>query len=932
MKKAFLFLLLIAVVVPASFSFGKKEDEPPVAVDNNPVIVFNTRTHIGVVEAIDTDQQGHFILTVSRSKQAKLWDGDSGRLIRNFYQPLAPGEEGELYASALSPDASLAAIGGRCGKTWYDEYVLYVFSTKDGKMVGKVEGLPLPASDISFYPDGSKLVVVFREQIHGKNVKKIALINTLDWSVEKVLSLDDADWPINSVTVSSDGSVALASPRRLYLMGPDLKKVRYSDIDRANGIVMSFSPDGNRLLTGLRQTGLPLTIYDNRMKAVGKLSNPDGTHFQFLFWSRNGKNIIGLGENRGKGILRIWNNSGLEIEDNIRLNVSVGWIYDAVSMPDDSIIFGGMDGWKRISSTGELIASQQNPQESLYGEGGLVIHPEEQGVSVPSKGIGFSIQERSEKTILGAPSFPQRTLGRTIQITYDRPMNRDLEEILLNGKRLFEDHHTWSMSRHIFEDEESFLVYDGWKLSHMDDRGKLLWDITVPGIVRKITGSREAGYLTVATEDGLIRWYRLEDGEQLLTLYLNNRDKRWILWTPQGYYDASVGAQDLMGWQVNRGLDREADFFPFESFPDYYRPDIISLVLSTLDVEEAAIAANLKLGNQPAPSIAELMPPVVRILSHEIVVNEKEPEIHLTLSLRAPSKRPVDSLRFLFNKRLISEESLQNSGIVGETSIQRSFTIPAMNGTLAVTASHGDSWGAPDEIQLTIPDMESEETRSGRCFIFTAGTDIHTDSSLNLQHTEETLQLAEEALSKWAEPFFEDLVLEKHNGSNMTKEGILSGLDGLVHDTKNGDLVVIVLSGHGVSDIKAREYLFPRDGNINTVTSTGIPMRTFQSSIGKIKGRVLLLLDIGRQGPWREHNESLFSIDYNGMLNNFIRPEVGATVISSAGHALGEKDSLQFFRGFTEAVTEVEDRDGFFSMDFGTRLKKHFPNTIFLSK
>ena len=51
------------------------------------------------------------------------------------------------------------------------------------------------------------------------------------------------------------------------------------------------------------------------------------------------------------------------------------------------------------------------------------------------------------------------------------------------------------------------------------------------------------------------------DGEQLLALFVHPDGKRWILWTPQGYYDASAGAEDLIGWQVNHGLDQAPDFF-----------------------------------------------------------------------------------------------------------------------------------------------------------------------------------------------------------------------------------------------------------------------------------------------------------------------------------------------------------------------------------
>jgi hypothetical protein len=64
--------------------------------------------------------------------------------------------------------------------------------------------------------------------------------------------------------------------------------------------------------------------------------------------------------------------------------------------------------------------------------------------------------------------------------------------------------------------------------------------------------------------------------------------KRWIAWTPQGYYDASVGGDELIGWHVNHGYDQAPDFYTVSQFRDQCnRPDIVALVLKTLDVDEA---------------------------------------------------------------------------------------------------------------------------------------------------------------------------------------------------------------------------------------------------------------------------------------------------------------------------------------------------------
>ena len=56
----------------------------------------------------------------------------------------------------------------------------------------------------------------------------------------------------------------------------------------------------------------------------------------------------------------------------------------------------------------------------------------------------------------------------------------------------------------------------------------------------------------------------MSDGEPLLTLFAHPDGRRWVIWTPSGYYDSTPAGEDLIGWHVNNGPDRAADFFSAE--------------------------------------------------------------------------------------------------------------------------------------------------------------------------------------------------------------------------------------------------------------------------------------------------------------------------------------------------------------------------------
>ena len=69
-------------------------------------------------------------------------------------------------------------------------------------------------------------------------------------------------------------------------------------------------------------------------------------------------------------------------------------------------------------------------------------------------------------------------------------------------------------------------------------------------------------------------------GEELLALFVHAKDRRYIAWTPKGYYAASPGAEDLIGWHVNRGFDAAPDFYPASTFASAFcRPDIVKAAL-----------------------------------------------------------------------------------------------------------------------------------------------------------------------------------------------------------------------------------------------------------------------------------------------------------------------------------------------------------------
>ena len=68
--------------------------------------------HTAVIKRIGVNADETLLATGSEDKTVRLWSLPDGRLKRTLRLPIGPGNEGKVYAVALSPDGALVAAGG----------------------------------------------------------------------------------------------------------------------------------------------------------------------------------------------------------------------------------------------------------------------------------------------------------------------------------------------------------------------------------------------------------------------------------------------------------------------------------------------------------------------------------------------------------------------------------------------------------------------------------------------------------------------------------------------------------------------------------------------------------------------------------------------------------------------------------------------------
>jgi len=150
-----------------------------------------------------------------------------------------------------------------------------------------------------------------------------------------------------------------------------------------------------------------------------------------------------------------------------------------------------------------------------------------------------------------------------------------------------------SRSLAIEPEAKGFYLGSTFQLRAFDAKGGERWSREAAyGEVWAVNASLDGRLVVVVYSDGTIRWHRAADGAELLALQVlpNKKDVSqwdWVLWTPEGFYEATPGAQDVLRWVVNHGPDQAATTLPVSAIAKLHRPKALPLVLDNLETARA---------------------------------------------------------------------------------------------------------------------------------------------------------------------------------------------------------------------------------------------------------------------------------------------------------------------------------------------------------
>jgi hypothetical protein len=441
-----------------------------------PLPRMETGMHTAIINRIATDAAGRWAVTASDDKTARVWEVASGRQLAVLRPPQDVGNEGKLYAVALSPNGAVVAVGGWTGWDWDNAAMIYLFDRASGRLLRRLPGLPRAVLHLAFSPDGRWLAaslggangVRIFDATRGEETGRDAAYRDSSYSVH--FSPDGR----RLLTTSDDGQVRLYTVNDGKLGQP----TRFHPGGGQRPFAARFSLDGRRIAVGFDDSTVVQVLDAETLKEVARPSTV-GVYNGYLgsvAWSADGRFLVAGGQWTGGGKYRVrrWPvNAWSQYND---VPVANNTVMDLIALPGGGLLFAASGPtWGVLNAAGQIQSRQDGAIAYLRG-------PDRLRLSSDGRRVRFSYQWPDQD----ARSFDlvSRTLGaddsvlsaaRTAAPGLDIKNWRDRTDPTLNGQPLQLEQYETSRSLTIAPDAQRFVLGAEWWLRLFDRAGRELW-------------------------------------------------------------------------------------------------------------------------------------------------------------------------------------------------------------------------------------------------------------------------------------------------------------------------------------------------------------------------------------------------------------------------------------------------------------------------
>jgi WD40 repeat protein/uncharacterized caspase-like protein len=892
---------LVAILMfVAAASMARAEEAASFFLD------LDTGGHRAFVKDMAFTPDGQYLVSGSDDKTIRIWDWRAGRSIRTLRGQVGPGNEGKVFAVAVSPDGRTIAAGGYFGpglgeKPPYGDVRLFDFNT--GRIVTVLKGHEFAVYSVAFSPDGRTIaaggqdgyVYLWRQDpsaeggwapaerldADSQHLSRVAFaaggtrivaatadngIRLWDFSTRAEIALQEVaealrDRPVMALAVSGDGA--------LFATGS------------ADGVIQVWNAADGALVRTLPKQDFDvgsLTFAGGARSLVASCGYRCTDRFRTLVWTL-GDDKPALEYRAHDGIVL----ASAETPDGLLVATTGGTaheihIWDPLTGERRQILSGRGRPVTALglSARGQAIAwGTENPCPARNA------CPETMGrltdtLALPSPQLFFEHPQKlpagrenqfrravlaaADWSLAAAAGGPDGLDNAVLEIAKEGAVRHRIENDATNG---------YLHAAFTLVEQGSRTITggnDGTLLEYETGTGKFAGSFSGghSGEIQAIVALEAANLLVTGSADQTICLWNLKTRELIATFYFDQTD--WVVWMPQGYYNSSHEGDGRFGWHVNQGQDRESRFVRAGQLKTFlHSPELVRRAI----VLRSATAA-----------IAEMRPGAERQLAG--LLGRKPPEFDIRLAEDQSGVREgfvaVEVTGADDPEAAVAEFSvLANSRHVGGA-VTRAVTgsdrrtiieVPVEEGQNAISVTGVDAQGYVTERSVTaLGRRKRESAPRGKLYVAVIGVDRYPNlpDACNGRSCDLKFPVADagaflDVVTDRTAPLFsgvETLVLlnrdslpdarrfERDKVLEPDADTIADELQDFLEKPGPDDTAIVFVAGHGIN-IDEDYYFIPTDGRRQDGDrwrrSSLVEWSDIQKAIERAKGMRFLVLD-----------------------------------------------------------------------------------------
>ncbi|ASF48105.1 caspase family protein [Methylovulum psychrotolerans] len=907
----FCLLLLGSLSPPATADlFGRLPTRP---IANTPFLRLETGMHTAPIRQIAIDAQERYLVTASEDKTARVWDLHSGALLQILRPPIGEGDEGKLYTVAMSPDGAEVAVGGFTGRDNYPDYHIYLFDRASGRLQRHIAALPGRIHLLVYSSDGKFLAAA----LGGPNgIRIYDTANLQEVAADKAYSDGsyrlDFDHQGRLVSSSFDGFIRLYNPQFQLLHKQAL-------IDGKQPFAVRFSPDGRQIAVGFNDSTKVnvLSADDLHLAYAPDTQGVDNGNLSAVAWSADGQTLYAGGrydDDSGINPLFSWPKAGRGATQRIALTSNT--VMDVLPLRDQHLAYatfnptwGLLDGNHTLLEKTALITDYRSA-DSING---LYLNPTASVLRFTAYAAAprlFDLNQQAYRPQNGTDSL---SAAKTTTSAYSITDWYNQLTPAFNRQPLKLAPYETSFSLAISADDGHFLLGTSWWLRYFDQQGHPQWQIATPGTAWAVNLNTDGRFAVAAFSDGTIRWYSSQDGKEQLAFFPHADGQRWVLWTPEGFYAASPGAEELIGYHLNQGDDKEGVFISAQQLGKrFYRPDLIS---QRLNGNEQAIQTALRDIGDIRQVLAQSLPPQLTLLS-AADSHQTSPDYTVEFQI-ADQGGGIGNIVYKINGSVLDGRPV-GIGIPGHTPLKRQFALASGVNSIEIIVYDAANKVASRALSTTV--QVDQPQLPVTLHVLALGISDYRDRALKLTYADKDAQAMTTALQQNGHGLFDKLnILPPLLNRDATLANLQAAFKSLAASVQPQDVFILYLAGHGQA-IDGNYHFAPWETvitNADSLRTGGLDEQGLQTLLAQINtSKALVLLDTCGAGAFtmaaRPKLLATRDIDQKTAISRLMRATGRAVLAATADDKMaleGYEQHGVFTYALLEGLKNADDDD-----------------------